>query len=124
MLGSCRGPEDEARVAALRRLVAEEGIEVCWVVERILALLWVRGMDWRDCDLTLPYPPSVTIGQNHVEFVVGASFPELKRWLGRASVGLHTMWNEHFGICVVEYMVRPVRSAPCIFPPSPPLVNM
>lgn len=28
MLGSCRGPEDEARVAALRRLVAEEGIEV------------------------------------------------------------------------------------------------
>ena len=40
-----------------------------------------------------------------VEFVVGASFPELKRWLGRASVGLHTMWNEHFGICVVEYMV-------------------
>jgi alpha-1,2-mannosyltransferase len=40
-----------------------------------------------------------------VEFVVGASFPELKRWLGRASVGLHTMWNEHFGICIVEYMV-------------------
>ena len=28
MLGSCRGPEDEARVAALRRLVSEEGIEV------------------------------------------------------------------------------------------------
>lgn len=28
LLGSCRGPEDEARVAALRRLVAEEGIEV------------------------------------------------------------------------------------------------
>jgi len=40
-----------------------------------------------------------------VEFVVGAPFPELKRWLGRASVGVHTMWNEHFGICVVEYMV-------------------
>lgn len=44
--------------------------------------------------------------QEHVEFVVGAPFAELKRWLGRASVGLHTMWNEHFGICVVEYMVR------------------
>lgn len=28
MLGSCRGPEDEARVAALRCLVAEEGIKV------------------------------------------------------------------------------------------------
>lgn len=35
-----------------------------------------------------------------------ASFPELKHWLARASVGLHTMWNEHFGICIVEYMVR------------------
>ena len=44
-----------------------------------------------------------------VEFVVGAPFPELKRWLGRASVGVHTMWNEHFGICVVEYMVRAKR---------------
>lgn len=43
--------------------------------------------------------------KDHVELVVGAPFPELKRWLGRASVGLHTMWNEHFGICIVEYMV-------------------
>lgn len=44
-----------------------------------------------------------------VEFVVGAPFPELKRWLGRASIGVHTMWNEHFGICVVEYMVSGKR---------------
>lgn len=41
-----------------------------------------------------------------VEFVVNCSFAELKAWLGRASVGLHTMWNEHFGIGVVEMMVR------------------
>jgi hypothetical protein len=44
--------------------------------------------------------------QGQVDFVVDAPFSELKRLLGRASVGLHTMWNEHFGICVVEYMVR------------------
>ena len=43
--------------------------------------------------------------QGKVEFVVGAPFSTLKEWLGRASVGLHSMWNEHFGICVVEYMV-------------------
>ena len=43
---------------------------------------------------------------DRVQFVVGAHFSELKEWLGRASVGLHTMWNEHFGICVVEYMVN------------------
>jgi len=70
LLGSCRGAEDERRVAALRALAAEAGVG----------------------------------GQ--VEFVVGAPYPDLKRWLGRASVGVHTMWNEHFGICVVEYMVR------------------
>ncbi|KAM3576192.1 hypothetical protein VYU27_001900 [Nannochloropsis oceanica] len=68
LLGSCRGAEDERRVAALRALAAEAGVG----------------------------------GQ--VEFVVGAPYPDLKRWLGRASVGVHTMWNEHFGICVVEYM--------------------
>lgn len=43
--------------------------------------------------------------EERVEFVVNCSFDELKAWLGRASVGLHTMWNEHFGIGVVEMMV-------------------
>lgn len=49
--------------------------------------------------------------QAQVEFVVNAKFSELKEWLQRASVGLHTMWNEHFGICVVEYMVSLVEGA-------------
>lgn len=43
LLGSCRGPEDKARVAALQRLVAEEGIEVKggrWSEARILRLHW------------------------------------------------------------------------------------
>lgn len=44
--------------------------------------------------------------EESVLFVVNCSFAELKAWLGRASVGLHTMWNEHFGIGVVEMMVR------------------
>lgn len=44
-----------------------------------------------------------------VQFVLNQPFPVLKQWLGRASVGLHTMWNEHFGIGVVEMM-----SAGCI----------
>lgn len=48
--------------------------------------------------------------EERVEFVVNCSFDELKAWLGRASVGLHTMWNEHFGIGVVEMMV-------CLFDP-------
>ncbi|TMW57599.1 hypothetical protein Poli38472_003524 [Pythium oligandrum] len=39
-----------------------------------------------------------------VNFVVNASFAELKKYLARSSIGLHTMYNEHFGISVVEMM--------------------
>lgn len=36
---------------------------------------------------------------------MNVSFTELREWYGRALAGLHTMWNEHFGIGVVEMMV-------------------
>lgn len=43
--------------------------------------------------------------QNHVQFVVNAPYPEMLAWLSRASIGLSTMVDEHFGINVVELMV-------------------
>jgi hypothetical protein len=43
--------------------------------------------------------------QDHVEFVVNAPYPQILELLGRASVGLNTMVDEHFGINVVEFMV-------------------
>jgi len=39
-----------------------------------------------------------------VDFVLNQPYSVVKEWFGRASVGLHTMWNEHFGIGVVEMM--------------------
>jgi len=39
-----------------------------------------------------------------VEFRLNVSFEGLKRSLAEATIGLHTMWNEHFGIGVVECM--------------------
>lgn len=39
-------------------------------------------------------------------FLVNAPYPEIVRRLGEASMGLHTMQDEHFGISVVEFMVR------------------
>lgn len=33
-----------------------------------------------------------------VEFKLDVTFEELKNILTEASVGIHTMWNEHFGI--------------------------
>lgn len=53
--------------------------------------------------------------EERVEFVVNCSYDELKGWLGRASVGLHTMWNEHFGIGVVEMMVSGVLVGGIVF---------
>ena len=39
-----------------------------------------------------------------VDFVLNQPYSVVKDWFGKASVGIHTMWNEHFGIGVVEMM--------------------
>ncbi|XP_028402331.1 GDP-Man:Man(3)GlcNAc(2)-PP-Dol alpha-1,2-mannosyltransferase-like [Dendronephthya gigantea] len=46
--------------------------------------------------------------KEHVEFALNVSFDELKQHLAKATIGLHTMWNEHFGIGVVECMAAGV----------------
>lgn len=40
----------------------------------------------------------------HVRFEINISFERLQKELGTASAALHTMWNEHFGIGLVECM--------------------
>nr|BAN21210.1 glycosyl transferase [Riptortus pedestris] len=42
--------------------------------------------------------------ENNVEFKVNIPFEELKSELSSSMIGLHAMWNEHFGIAVVECM--------------------
>lgn len=42
--------------------------------------------------------------QDNVEFVLNQPYSVLKDFFRRASIGIHTMWNEHFGIGVVEMM--------------------
>jgi alpha-1,2-mannosyltransferase len=41
--------------------------------------------------------------KDHVVFVCDASWPEILDWLRRSWIGVNGMWNEHFGIGVVEY---------------------
>nr|POE52193.1 gdp-man:man(3)glcnac(2)-pp-dol alpha-1,2-mannosyltransferase [Quercus suber] len=41
--------------------------------------------------------------RDHVEFVVNAKWPVILEYLANSSVGVNGMWNEHFGIGVVEY---------------------
>jgi alpha-1,2-mannosyltransferase len=38
-----------------------------------------------------------------VEFICDAPWPQMLTWMRKASVGVNAMWNEHFGIGVVEY---------------------
>lgn len=42
--------------------------------------------------------------EKRVDFRVNIPFAELKKHLSDATIGLHTMWNEHFGIGIVECM--------------------
>ena len=42
--------------------------------------------------------------EKHVRFAMNISFKNLKEELSQATVALHTMWNEHFGIALVECM--------------------
>jgi len=42
--------------------------------------------------------------EDNVEFKTNIPFEELKVEMSEALVGVHTMWNEHFGIAVVEML--------------------
>ena len=46
--------------------------------------------------------------EKEVEFSINVKYNELKEWLSKAMIGVHTMWNEHFGIGVVEFMASGV----------------
>ncbi|CAL5867652.1 uncharacterized protein PFLUO_LOCUS1871 [Penicillium psychrofluorescens] len=41
--------------------------------------------------------------RDQTTFLCDASWPAVLSHLGTASIGVNAMWNEHFGICVVEY---------------------
>ncbi|EMC97593.1 glycosyltransferase family 4 protein [Baudoinia panamericana UAMH 10762] len=41
--------------------------------------------------------------KDRVQFVVNAKWPQILEFLKSSSVGVNGMWNEHFGIGVVEY---------------------
>ena len=41
--------------------------------------------------------------EDETQFICDASWPEVLDWLRKSWVGVNGMWNEHFGIGVVEY---------------------
>ncbi|KAK3371193.1 glycosyltransferase family 4 protein [Lasiosphaeria ovina] len=71
------------------------------------ARLMLLGSVRDDADSKRVYKLRLLVNELHirdrVDFHLDASWPEILDWLRRASVGVNGMWNEHFGIGVVEY---------------------
>jgi alpha-1,2-mannosyltransferase len=42
--------------------------------------------------------------QHHVFLVRNGSHSDVQLYMRMATIGLHTMWNEHFGISIVEML--------------------
>jgi len=78
LAGGCRDAGDQARVAALQALCIELGLK------------------------EKPTPESK--GEWDVAFRTNVSGSEMRLLLSQATIGLHTMSEEHFGINVVEFM--------------------
>lgn len=60
--------------------------------------------------------------RDYVEFIVDSSFEEMKEQLSRCKFGLNAMWNEHFGIGVVEYISAGV--VPLVHASAGPLLDI
>ncbi|KAM4796656.1 GDP-Man:Man(3)GlcNAc(2)-PP-Dol alpha-1,2-mannosyltransferase [Rhinophrynus dorsalis] len=70
-----------------------------------LKLILIGGCRNKDDELRVAELKNLSLDLGvPVEFKVNISFEELKKHLSEATIGLHTMWNEHFGIGVVECM--------------------
>lgn len=60
-----------------------------------------------DSDSKRVYQLRLLVNELHIKdrvtFQLDASWPDILNWLRKAYIGVNGMWNEHFGIGVVEY---------------------
>jgi len=117
LVGSSRNAADEARIATLRDAAKELGIEVRRLPpagERCGRSTWLMYVT--ACCLL----GGTAAAQDAVTFAVNLPFADLRQHLATAMIGIHTMRDEHFGIGVVEYMVRsPPQACARIRPRTP-----
>ncbi|KAI3324000.1 glycosyltransferase family 4 protein [Xylariaceae sp. AK1471] len=71
------------------------------------AKLVLLGSVRDDHDSRRVYQLRLLVNELHIKdqvvFKLDASWSEVLEWLGKAYIGVNGMWNEHFGIGVVEY---------------------
>lgn len=72
------------------------------------AKLVLLGSVRDDNDSRRVYKLRLLVNELHIKeqviFQLDAPWSEILQWLGKAFVGVNGMWNEHFGIGVVEYL--------------------
>ena len=95
LAGAVRHDADRARLEALRALAAKllQDTEASHVAAADAHGAGRSGA----LDGAILFAPNLSMGELHALF-------------GRAAVGLHTMWNEHFGIGVVEMLAAGVAT--------------
>ncbi|NP_898965.1 GDP-Man:Man(3)GlcNAc(2)-PP-Dol alpha-1,2-mannosyltransferase isoform 2 [Mus musculus] len=103
-IGQFRPEKNHAlQIKAFAKLLNEKAAEL----GHSLKLVLIGGCRNKDDEFRVNQLRSLSenLGvQENVEFKINISFDELKNYLSEATIGLHTMWNEHFGIGVVECM--------------------
>ncbi|KAH9885898.1 glycosyltransferase family 4 protein [Xylariomycetidae sp. FL2044] len=72
------------------------------------AKLVLLGSVRDDNDSRRVYQLRLLVNELHIKeqviFQLDAHWSEILQWLGKAYIGVNGMWNEHFGIGVVEYL--------------------
>ena len=112
MAGAVRHSADAARLHALVDLAHELGLRTN-VVERDAFDPFLDSLAQQPVECTKTSTRDGTLAAD-VVFAPNLDRGQLHRLFGMAAIGLHTMWNEHFGIGVVELMaagIPPVAHA-------------
>jgi len=84
----------------LRQILSEED----WDRVKLVIVGGCRGQDdWNMVKDLKDLTKHLSVEDN-VEFFPNLPFPDLLKEFSKSTIGIHTMWNEHFGIGIVEMM--------------------
>merc|ERR1712179_785468 len=84
----------------LRQILAEDD----WERVKLVIVGGCRGQDdWKLVQDLKDLTKYLSV-ENNVEFHPNLPFSDLLAEFSKSTIGIHTMWNEHFGIGIVEMM--------------------
>jgi len=103
-LGQFRPEKDHPLQIKAFQIIKDKVSSQIWSKVRLVLVGSCRNAEDESRVASLRQLASEAGVSDNVEFKVNVSFDQLRLELASATVGLHTMWNEHFGIGVVECM--------------------